>query len=198
MLLSEEFIHRGPPPLFFFSTHTYTENRAAASRVWCRKCSISSSGEDCDIWPQGFKPVVVCLTVRAHVFVCVCVDMKGLSHLLNQNCSVTTSSTLKDCFIAGNISCVCVCVDKCADTDLCQWAFSHLPPLPIATSLTLYGASVLLCMGAPLLVLSAWVRGLLKGPLTPCWPERPVQWPKTRSSFTGLLRSEKGRVSAHA
>lgn len=33
----------------FFSTQA--SNRAAASSVWCRKCSISSSGEGCNIWP---------------------------------------------------------------------------------------------------------------------------------------------------
>lgn len=43
-------------PIFFNTdtdSHVHTESAAAAPRVRCRKCSISSSCEDCDIWPQG-------------------------------------------------------------------------------------------------------------------------------------------------
>lgn len=117
VLLSEEFIHWILP----FSAHicTYTQNRAAASTVWCRKCSISSSGDGCDIWPQGFNERLS-VWMRSLAYVYVCADMKGLGHLLNRNRSVTTSSALKDCFITGTSPdcengsvCVCVCKRAC-------------------------------------------------------------------------------------
>lgn len=42
-------------PHSFLTRTQRWQKRAAASSVWCRKRSISSSGQGCDIWPQGFN-----------------------------------------------------------------------------------------------------------------------------------------------
>ena len=48
-------VHPQNTPLFSSQPHARTQNTAAASSVSYRKCSISSSDEGCDIWPQGFN-----------------------------------------------------------------------------------------------------------------------------------------------
>lgn len=76
-----------------FTMRIYTQNRAAASRVCCRKCSISSSGEVCDIWPQGFSETV-CLWMNLNVlaYMFTCVDTKGSHHLIKRDYAVNTSN----------------------------------------------------------------------------------------------------------
>ena len=119
---------------FFFNTHahTHTQNRAAASGVWCRKCSISSSGEGCDIWPQGFNErLCVWVCALAYVFVCVCGHERVGSERLFHH-----GRTSPDC-VNGPVR---VCAE---DAYRCQRASNHLCSLisPIATPLTLCGRS---------------------------------------------------------
>lgn len=72
MMLSEIFIQGmpcSPPhplPRSFLTRTQRWQRRAAASSVWCRKRSISSSGQGCDIWPQGFNERLCVLMWGAH------------------------------------------------------------------------------------------------------------------------------------
>lgn len=178
-----------PPPLFFFQhalAHRHrieqllqVSDAGSALLVPVARAVISGPGGS----TRG-------CVLTAYGFVCVWTWVRSVTQLK----LLQTSSALKDCFIAANVSwlrkwlCVCVCVQMhiCVNKLLTTCAPQSLREQPHWH-----------CVRTPLLVLSAWLRGLLHGSsdLLPAWETRSVTQDKTSLHWSGVVW--EGRVSAH-